>query len=96
MTLLGPSRPDRTTRLLSRKKNRSLVHRVQHLAGIVAGLDVLRSLAAVPIAICALTSAYLTHQRTRFALMPFAMATDADDTPSWQRAATVCALNSVL
>ncbi|WP_156374548.1 hypothetical protein [Pseudorhodoferax sp. Leaf274] len=57
--------------------------------GVVPWLTVYGSLAAVPSTICAPTSASLTHQRTRFALMPFAMVTDADDTPGWQHAATI-------
>jgi len=36
------------------------------------------------------------HRRTKFALIPFAMATEADDTPGLQQAATMCALNSAL
>jgi hypothetical protein len=64
--------------------------------GVVAGPASWGSLAALPRPISAPTSASFTHRRTRFALMPFAIATEADDTPGWQQVATICALNSAL
>ena len=52
--------------------------------------------AALPGSISVPISASLTQRRTRFALMPFAIATAADDTPGLEQAATMCALNSGL
>ena len=64
--------------------------------GVVAGATFFASLATVPGSISAPTSASLTHRRTRFALTPLAMATEADDTPGREHAATMCALKSAL
>ena len=63
---------------------------------VLAGLAFWVSLAALPSSISAPISDSLTHRRTRFALMPLAIATEADDTPGLQQAATICALNSAL
>lgn len=52
--------------------------------------------AVLPGSISVPISASLTQQRTRFALMPLAMATAADDTPGLEQAATMRALNSAL
>lgn len=64
--------------------------------GVDTGLDVFGSRAAVPGSLSTSTPASLTHRRTRIALMPFAMATEADETPGWEHAATMCSLNSAL
>lgn len=64
--------------------------------GVVAGQAFWGWLAVLSRSISGPTSASLTHRRTRLALIPFAIATEADDTPGWQQAATICALNSAL
>jgi hypothetical protein len=52
--------------------------------------------AVLPGSLAAPISASLTQRRTRLALMPFAIATAADETPGLQQAATMCALNPAL
>ena len=64
--------------------------------GVLAGQAFWGWLAVLPRSISGPTSASFTHRRTRLALIPFAIATEADDTPGWQQAATICALNSAL